>query len=123
MRRLQHELKEWAPDRVYVTHDREMHPDHRAAVRLIRKAMSGPGAPRQSPVVLMYEVWTPLQRMDEIVDISRYVRTKLKAVRAYRTQCEQVAFDEAILGLNRYRGEMHSWPGGDHAEVFARFRL
>jgi LmbE family N-acetylglucosaminyl deacetylase len=70
----------------------------------------------------MYEVWTPLQRMDEIVDISPYVETKLAAVRAHKSQCAVLRFDEAVQGLNRYRGEMHSWPGGDFAEVFARMR-
>ena len=28
-----------------------------------------------------------------------------------------MGFVPAVRGLNRYRGEMHSWPGGDYAEV------
>jgi N-acetylglucosamine malate deacetylase 1 len=48
---------------------------------------------------------------------------KLCAVQAYHSQCEVVDFVEAVRGLNRYRGEMHSWPGGDYAEVFTRMRL
>jgi N-acetylglucosamine malate deacetylase 1 len=86
----------------------------------VRRAMKALGAKGKRPDVLMYEIWTPLQRLDEIVDISHFLQKKLAAVRAYRSQCAVVGFVEAVRGLNRYRGEMHSWPGGDYAEVFAR---
>src|SRR5688572_14614491 len=65
VKRLAEKLRRWRPHVVYVPHDREMHADHRAAVRLVRAALKGVARP---PLVLMYEVWTPLQRMDEIVD-------------------------------------------------------
>jgi len=65
-----------------------------------------------------FEVWTPLQRIDHIVDVSRHIKVKIAAIRAYRSQCAVMRFDEALIALNRYRGEMHSWPGGDYAEVF-----
>src|SRR5882757_4484877 len=32
---LQKKLKKLKPEKIYVTHDREMHPDHRGAVRLL----------------------------------------------------------------------------------------
>ena len=38
--------------------DEEMHSDHRAAARMVRKALSGPNAPTGKPVVCMFEVWT-----------------------------------------------------------------
>lgn len=119
--RLCAKLKAIRPDTVYVTHDREMHPDHRGAVRLLRQAMRRIGG--IPPDVLMYEVWTPTQRLDEIVDISPFIDRKLRAIRAYRSQCAVVGFVEAVRGLNRYRGEFHSWPDGDYAEVFTRLRI
>ena len=115
--RLQQYIADWRPELIYVTHEDEMHPDHRAAARLVRRVVCALPS-RSRPVVRMYEVWTPLQEMDEIVDISEQIETKLAAVRAHRSQCDVLRFDDAILGLNRYRGEMHSWPGGDYAEVF-----
>ena len=121
VRRLRDKLRRFRPDRIYVTHDREMHPDHRGAVRLLRCALNG--ATGRRPEVLMYEVWTPIQQLDEITDISAHIATKLRAVRAYRSQCAVVGFVAAVRGLNRYRGELHSWPGGDYAEVFTRLRL
>jgi LmbE family N-acetylglucosaminyl deacetylase len=74
------------------------------------------------PVVLMFEVWTPLETFDHIEDISEFVGVKRAAIRAHASQCAVMWIDEAVLGLNRYRGEMHSWPGGDYAEVFRRLR-
>lgn len=121
--RLQQKLRKFRPDFIYLPHDYEMHRDHRATVRLLRGALAGTGSRGRSAAIRMFEVWTPLQRLDEIVDISPFVRKKAAAIRAYRSQCDVLAFDDAILGLNRYRGEMHSWPGGDYAEVFTLLRL
>jgi N-acetylglucosamine malate deacetylase 1 len=120
IRRLRAVLLSLRPDVIYVPHPHESHPDHRAAYRLVRRAL----AHRRggAPEVLMYEVWTPLQRLDAIVDISDDVDVKLRALRKYRSQCAVVGFDAAVKGLNRYRGELHSWPGGDYAEVFERLR-
>ena len=121
IKRLRTKLKTFKPEKIYVTHDREMHPDHRGAVRLVRRALSG--AKEKRPDVLGYEVWTPIQKLSEIVDVSPFMEKKLRAVRAYRSQCAVVGFVKAARGLNRYRGEMHSWPGGDYAEVFTRLKI
>jgi N-acetylglucosamine malate deacetylase 1 len=117
VKRLRSTVRTLRPARIYVPHEHEMHPDHRAAALLVKRATRERGVVR--PLVAMFEVWTPLGRMSEIVDISPFVKRKLAAIRCYKSQCAVMSFDEAILGLNRYRGEMHSWPGGDYAEVFA----
>jgi LmbE family N-acetylglucosaminyl deacetylase len=114
--RLARKLKDAQIDIVYVPHEGEMHPDHRATARLVTRAVASlnPNAPR----VLMYEVWTPLQQIDHVEDISDQIDTKMNAIRAHKSQCDIMDFVEATRGLNRYRGEMHSWPGGPYAEVF-----
>ena len=116
-------IAQWKPDMLYVTHEGEMHPDHRGAARIVRRALSGPRAPADKPIVRTFEVWTPLQRMDAVVDISAHVEAKMAALRAYESQCRVVRFDDALLGLNRYRGELHSWPGGEYAEIFVEMLL
>jgi LmbE family N-acetylglucosaminyl deacetylase len=103
---------------IYVTHPDEAHPDHKAAARLVRGAVMQLNGSSPKPEVWMYEVWTPLQKMDHIVDISAYVDIKRNAILAHKCQCDVLRFDVSALALNRYRGEMHSWPGGDYAEVF-----
>jgi LmbE family N-acetylglucosaminyl deacetylase len=107
------------PDLVYAPHERESHPDHRASLVLLRRALSVVRRNRERPQVRLFEVWTPLQRIDHVEDITEQIRDKLSAIRAYRSQCAVVNFVEAFRGLARYRGEMHCWPAGTFAEVFA----
>ena len=116
--RLRELLGDWRPQVVYVTHDAEMHRDHRAAARIVNAA-----ARNRAVLVRQFEVWTPLATMDHIVDITDVIDDKLAAVRCYRSQVDVLPFDEAFRGLARYRGEMHSWPGGPYAEVFTERQL
>jgi N-acetylglucosamine malate deacetylase 1 len=103
-------------DFIYAPHAQEMHPDHRAAARITLRA-AGAG-----PEIRFFEVWTPLARMDDVIDITAQIDVKMAAIRAYESQCRVMPFDEAFLGLARYRGEMFSWPDGQYAEVFVQGR-
>ncbi len=120
--RMMKKLKTFKPSFIFVTHDNEQHPDHKAAAQIIKKSVPL-STLKKKPVVYMYEVWTPLSSMDHIVDISDYVEAKKWAILAHRSQCDVLKFHESALALNRYRGEMHSWPGGDYAEVFKLMKL
>jgi LmbE family N-acetylglucosaminyl deacetylase len=103
------------PELVYAPQPNDDHPDHRAAARLVRRAVA---ASRARPRIRFFEIWSPLADMDEIVDVSDVIADKRRAIRAYRSQCAVMRLDDAFVGLARYRGEMHSWPGGPYAEVF-----
>jgi LmbE family N-acetylglucosaminyl deacetylase len=122
VRRLRETIRSWSPQWIYAPHLAELHPDHRAATCLLSHALDAPEHSAMKDRVRLYEVWTPIQNMDEIVDISEVVETKREAIRQHCTQVEVMRLDEAALALNRYRGEMHSWPGGDYAEVFQWLR-
>ncbi|WP_418317896.1 PIG-L deacetylase family protein [Piscinibacter sakaiensis] len=118
VKRLADALMDWPAEVIYTTHAGEAHPDHRAAPRIVARALAV-SAHQPEPITRLSEIWTPLARIDCIHDVSPWMKTKLLAVRAYASQCSVLRFDDAVAGLNRYRGEMHSWPGGDFAEVFA----
>lgn len=118
MGRLSKRIRDWRPDIIYVPHWAEQHPDHRVALRLLQRSLRQIDLD-ELPRVLAYEVWTPLQQLDQIVDITPYMETKLRAIAAYKSQTRIMDFVAAFQGLARYRGEMHCWPGGEYAEVFA----
>ena len=118
--RLAEKLNVFRPAVIYVPHNNEDHHDHKSAYDLVKQLLQYPDHVFNKPEVFCYEVWTPIQQIDLVHDISAQVEIKREAIRAHKSQCEVMDFDEAILGLNRYRGEMHSWPGGDYAEVFMK---
>lgn len=103
-----------APASVYLPHDKEWHPDHRASLPIVRQALQDSTIP--IPTLLTYEVWTPLTEHDDGQDITKVMGRKLQAVCCHRSQVEQLRYDRAVRGLNMYRGAI-AW-GCRYAELF-----
>jgi LmbE family N-acetylglucosaminyl deacetylase len=102
------------PQLIYVPHEAEGHPDHQAALPVLRLALKSRRTP--APELRAYEVWTPLAAHDHIEDISRVMARKLKALRAHRSQLREFNYERAVCGLNTFRGELGA--KSRYAEVF-----
>lgn len=122
-------IRQFRPNRVYLPHSQEAVPDHQITYRLaiegIRRAagpwfQQGELDPWRVDTILGYEVWTPLAIIGHGQDISGYMSLKLEALRMHRTQVESISYDEAVEGLNRYRGVMTGL--GTYCECFQLIR-
>lgn len=122
-------VRQHRPTRVYLPHSQEAVPDHHITYRLasegIRRAagpwfQQGKPEPWRVDTIMGYEVWTPLAVIGCSQDISPYMDLKLAALRMHRTQIESIAYDEAVEGLNRYRGVMSGL--GQYCECFQLIR-
>lgn len=98
---------------VYLPHKQEANRDHAAAYHIGREACNraaGPWfkdcgiTPWTVDNILGYEVWTPLQEVSYVEDISDTMDIKMQALQQHQSQLSVYAYDEAIRGLNRYRG-------------------
>jgi LmbE family N-acetylglucosaminyl deacetylase len=99
---------------IYVPHETEWHPDHRAALPMLRLALGASHA--KPPEVRAYEVWTPLSEHDHVEDITSVMVRKLRALRAHRSQLNGFDYERAVRGLNAFRGELAA--RCRYAEVF-----
>ena len=117
---LQTVLEAFAPDVIYLPHPGEAHPDHQAALPLVRKALATfraeAGGASSLPELRLYEVWSPMTAHGWAEDISPFMRRKLRAVRCYQSQLETFRYDRAVRGLNQYRGCLAA--SCRYAEVF-----
>jgi LmbE family N-acetylglucosaminyl deacetylase len=104
------------PDILYVPHPEEAHPDHAAAVVIVRAALASLSSEAPRPQLRGYEVWSPLTRHHWVEDISAVMPQKVRAVRCYRSQLRLFRYDAAVRGLNRYRGILHA--ASRYAEAF-----
>lgn len=109
-------VRELRPERIYVPHAGEWHPDHRAANAVTSSVLAGDGVP--SEAMLTYEVWTPLAQYEVVEDISDQMERKLEAIRCYASQLETFDYLRAATGLNSYRGALAAHTA--FAEVFAQ---
>ena len=102
------------PGRIYLPHPADDHPDHRASHPIVVAALAS--WTETPPELRGYEVWSPLGEFDIAEDISAVMPTKLDAVRCYRSQTAQFAYDRAAAGLGQYRGALAGRCA--YAEVF-----
>lgn len=101
------------PNLVYLPHENESTRDHQQTFYLVMEACQRAAGPWFQNCgqetwsvnsILAYEVWTPLPIFTTTEDISDFISIKLAALREHQSQVSDIAYDEAVLGLNRYRG-------------------
>jgi LmbE family N-acetylglucosaminyl deacetylase len=111
--RLTNLVRERKPQTVYIPHARDGHKDHRITHELVVEAVRrarGPwfqecaGQPWAVDALLCYEVWTPLQEISYVEDITAVMPLKIKALEQHRSQLRDISYEEAVQCLNRYRG-------------------
>ena len=122
-------IREVRPEILFVHASSDQFPDHKLIHELVMSAVAGAagpwyqesiGEPHLAGAILGYEVWHPLNTFQLSVDITTTVERKLAALRCHRSQIEATHYDEASLGLARYRGVMSF--SSTHAEVFEVLR-
>jgi len=122
-------IREVRPEILFVHASSDQFPDHKLIHELVMSAVAGAagpwyqesiGEPHLAATILGYEVWHPLNTFQLSVDITTTVERKLAALRCHQSQIESTHYDEAALGLARYRGVMSF--SSSHAEVFEVLR-
>jgi len=113
---------------VVFTHYRyDTHPDHAVAFDIVERACwwANRGNLMTRNLVssiFEFEVYTPLLRYTELVDISAVVEDKRSAIKSYQSQDIDV---DSVLGLNRFRAAHNTKPPfqGTHFEAFLETRV
>lgn len=108
-------LQRLQPQLIYLPHENEWHPDHKASLSIVRAAVIR--CKDLAPELRTYEVWTPLSEYDHVENVTAMIARKLKALRAHSSQLNEFNYTAAIRGLNQYRGAMAG--KCNYAEVFA----
>ncbi len=112
-------LQRESPEMIYLPHPGEWHPDHNACLPIVLAGLARVSI--AAPRLLTYEIWTPLPEYDHGENITPVLRHKVRAIRAHRSQVEQLRYDRGVRGLNQYRGAI-AW-GCPYAEVFQHVYL
>ena len=123
-------IRENKPNIVYIPHKFDAHKDHMKTNELVVEAIgraSGPwfqeckGKPWSVETVLCYEVWTPLQEISYVEDITEFIDLKINALERHKSQIQDIQYNEAVRGLNRYRGIMTG--KGKYCECFRVLKI
>jgi N-acetylglucosamine malate deacetylase 1 len=109
------------PVEIYMPSPFERHPTHRRVTRITLQALKNQTPP--APRAWGYSVWGGVYGLPgaRVVDISREVRAKRKAIRQHASQTAGKPYDTGILGRNAYEGVFAKTHATNHmawAEIF-----
>ncbi len=107
------EIETFHPDIILTPFPTDMHRDHQATSLCLATALQQAKTDNDLEI-WGYEIWSTLWP-NAAVDISTVVPQKREAIRLYESQIHSVPYEEAAIGLNRYRGLK---VGVDYAEAF-----
>lgn len=116
-------LSEVLPDYLYVPHNNETDTDHKTTCEILSEArwLYEEETSHKTKAVLYYEVWTPLSEFNYIEDITEVMDKKIACMEKFSSQLAVRNYIEAVVGLNKYRGNMTG--NCDYAEVFKINRI
>lgn len=112
---LAREIRRLEPDLIMCPFPGDAHSDHMSCASAVAIAAR---RARWDGSILAYEVWTPMWP-NVAVDISRVAHRKEQAIQLYESQVADRDYAAAALGLNRFRGLVHSVT---YAEAFFESR-
>lgn len=102
-------LADYLPTVIYVPHPADRETDHRATASLLAASLHAMGGDLPAEI-WSYELWQPTFA-NRLLDINAVMNQKLAAIDAHASQLKCRAYDEAVSGLNRYRGALAGLPG------------
>lgn len=104
----------YKPETILCSYWDKMNNDHIVTYDIVTRATLLASGISKS--LLCYEVWTPIEDCNYYEDISDFFDIKLKALSGYKSQTKIIPYDQAVEGLNKYRGLMGI--GKKYAEAF-----
>jgi LmbE family N-acetylglucosaminyl deacetylase len=124
IRKLVENMTRLNPVEVYTLHEeRDRHPGHRLAGRLVRESVRESGL-KPSGGVWAYEIWGLFATWDRLEYIDAYLEKKKQAIAAHCSQVATIPYGEGTIALNRWRAvyaePFADTPAGAYAEVFLR---
>jgi LmbE family N-acetylglucosaminyl deacetylase len=115
---LRHILHDFQPHLIYLPHKHDSHRDHFLTNVLLYMACNNSSIASMNLDVGSYEIWSPLHRVNRLVNISELYGRKRQMMEEYQSQLSLIPYMQIMEGLNKYRTSHLPFPGITHVEAF-----
>ncbi|MFA6422860.1 MAG: PIG-L family deacetylase [Patescibacteria group bacterium] len=106
-------FSDFKPNIIYAPSFLDPHPDHFETAKILAAFLEKKN--NFTGTIFSYEVWSPIyaNRLVRLDDVAEF---KKQALLAHKSQIESRSYEQAIMGLAKYRAGMHD--AGEYAEAF-----